>query len=488
MIETGAQQQWRELAEKALKGAPFEMLRTPVPDGGRGLTAPLEPLAPPHAAVYAGRATLGRWQVVQRVDTAEGTAAQALEDLQNGADSLALAFAEAPTAYGRGLRATTVAALETALEGVDLAAIPIHLEAGAHSLAALALLAALGEARGTGLHAVHVAADPFATAAATGLTRTAADSAAELAATVRAFQGSGLTGTALAADGRVAAEAGAAPVEELAFALTNLHAMVRLLDGVGLAPADVLPFAALTLTANHEQIPTIAKLRAARILWALYGEAYGLDLPARLHVTTQRRMLAVSDPHTNLLRLAIAAFSAGVGGADALTVLPFDEAATPFGRRMARNLQTMLLEESHIDELADPGAGSGAIEAYTETLASAAWAIFQENADADPAAMLEGAHPLAAGILATAAALDGTRTIIGVTKHPPTTPVAPLGTAAPTLALAQSPTPAGRDFCDLVASAKAGATLAELGVAAGPPHTLAPVALAPTRASAAFEG
>ncbi|GAB5375893.1 MAG: hypothetical protein AcusKO_23550 [Acuticoccus sp.] len=475
------------MAEKALKGAPFEMLRTPVPDGNRGLTEPLEPLAPPHAPIHAGRATLGRWEVVQRVDITDGAAAQARTDLENGANALALVLAEAPSAFGRGLRTTTLDALDEALGGVDLGAIPLHVEAGAHGLAMLTLVCALAARRGTALSAVHAGADPFALAAATGLARSPAGTARDLADTVRAFTDDGaLPGTAIAGDGRVAAEAGASPVEELAFALTNLHAALRLLDDAGLPPAQTLPVAALSLTASHEQIPTIAKLRAARALARLYGEAFGVDFAPRLHVTTLRRMLAVSDPHTNLLRLAIAAFSAGVGGADAVTVLPFDTAASPFGRRLARNLQTLLLEEAHVDALSDPGAGSGAIEAYTDAIASAAWQIFQQHSDADPAAMLSAPHPMAAGILASAASLDGERVIIGVTRHPPTSAAPAQAGEAPTLALTASGAPAGDDFAARVAAAAAGATLAELG-ATPPPETLAPVVLAPTRASAPFE-
>lgn len=487
MIDTSAYETWRALADKALAGAPFEMLLTPVPDGGAGLTRPLDPLAFPAPPTYAGRATLGRWQVVQRVDRTQDAAAQAREDLENGADSLALVFAGAPSAFGRGLTADSVDALDGALEGVRLDLCPIHLEPGAFGLEALALLAALAERRGTRPAAVHVASDPFAVRAATGLARTAPETAASLAETVRAFGDLALSGTALAADGRVAAEAGASPVEELAFALIDLNAIVTLLDGVGVPPAQSLPLTALCLTASQEQIPTIAKLRASRALHRLYSEALGLDIPARLHVTTLNRMLSVSDPHTNLLRLAIAAFSAGVGGADTLTVLPFDEAASPFGRRMARNVQTILLEESHIDAMADPGGGSGAIEAYTDEIAAAAWRIFQTHAATPPAGLLAGPHPLAAGILASAAALDAERVIIGVTKHPPAVPVAPVGAPAPKLALAHGEAPGGSGFADLAAAAGRGATLADLVATSSDTHSHAPAPLAPTRASAASE-
>jgi methylmalonyl-CoA mutase len=96
-----------------------------------------------------------------------------------------------------------------------------------------------------------------------------------------------------------------------------------------------------------------------------------------------------------MLRTTIAAFSAGVGGADALTVLPFTSALglpDRFARRVARNAELLLLEESNIARVADPTAGSGGIEALTDKLGRAAWALFQEieAAGGAPAALQSG--------------------------------------------------------------------------------------------------
>ncbi|MEM8665488.1 MAG: methylmalonyl-CoA mutase family protein, partial [Pseudomonadota bacterium] len=366
MEETRAYDTWRALAEKALKGAPLSSLDTPIDDGGTGTAATLPPLRFPATPLYAGRHTLGPWDVVQRVDSDTGSARQAREDLENGATALAVVLAGAPSAYGRGLTAATVDALGDALLGVHLDLVPLQVEAGARSLEALALLKALADRRGTMPAALHLGADPFGAAQATGAARSAAATGKTLAATLLAFQALGIPGTALAADGRIAAEAGSSPAQELAFMLLSLHAATTMLEEAGIAPSDAIPAIALRLSASHDQFATIAKLRAARRLHRLYTDAYGLDVPATLHVTTLWRMLAVSDPHTNLLRLSLAAFAAGTGGADAVTVLPFDETAQPLGRRMARNIQTLLLEEAHVSAIADPGAGSGSIEALTD--------------------------------------------------------------------------------------------------------------------------
>jgi methylmalonyl-CoA mutase len=87
------------------------------------------------------------------------------------------------------------------------------------------------------------------------------------------------------------------------------------------------------------------------------------------------------DPYVNILRTTIATFSAGVGGADAIAVLPFTAAIglpNRFARRIARNTQLLLLEESNVARVADPAAGSGGIEELTDKLCRAAWALFQE--------------------------------------------------------------------------------------------------------------
>ncbi|MEO1104208.1 MAG: methylmalonyl-CoA mutase family protein, partial [Pseudomonadota bacterium] len=274
MEETRAYDTWRALAEKALKGAPLASLDTPVEDTGD--MAPLRPLAFPADPLYAGRATPGPWEVVQRVDTDENAATQACEDLENGATALAVVLAGAPAAHGRGLTLANVADLDRALEGVHLDLCTLHMEAGARASDMLALLKTLAEQRGTAPAAVHLGADPFGTFAATGDGAPAAETRDALQNAAAAFASTGWAGTALAVDGRVAAEAGASPVLELAFILAALHSTVVFLEEAGAMPAAILPAIALRLSASHDQFATIAKLRAARRLYRLYAEAHGV--------------------------------------------------------------------------------------------------------------------------------------------------------------------------------------------------------------------
>jgi methylmalonyl-CoA mutase len=136
------------------------------------------------------------------------------------------------------------------------------------------------------------------------------------------------------------------------------------------------------LAADADQFLTMAKFRALRKLWARMEEAAGLaPKSAFVAAETAWRMMTQRDPYVNMLRVTIAAFAAGLGGADAVTVLPFTAALglpDSFARRVARNTQLILLEESNLAKVADPAAGSGGIEALTDELCRAAWTLFQE--------------------------------------------------------------------------------------------------------------
>ena len=132
--------------------------------------------------------------------------------------------------------------------------------------------------------------------------------------------------------------------------------------------------------ATDEQFPTIAKLRAARRLWGRVLELSGAGTTEQhQHAVTSRPMMSKYDPWVNMLRTTVAAFAAGVGGADAVTVLPFDSPLGPpdaLGRRIARNTSALLIDESHVATVADPAGGAYAVEKLTDDLAVAAWELF----------------------------------------------------------------------------------------------------------------
>jgi len=150
----------------------------------------------------------------------------------------------------------------------------------------------------------------------------------------------------------------------------------------GIKLDDARGFIYFRLTADQDQFLTIAKFRAVRKLWARIEEACGLaPRPTFVAAETAWRMMTKRDPHGNIVRGTIAALGAAVGGADAVTVLPFSTALglpDGFARRIARNTQTILIEEANIHRVADPAAGSGAIEALTDALCAMGWKLFQE--------------------------------------------------------------------------------------------------------------
>jgi methylmalonyl-CoA mutase len=184
--------------------------------------------------------------------------------------------------------------------------------------------------------------------------------------------------------------AGGSEAQELAFVLTNALAYLRALEAHGIALDEARRLIFFRLAADQDQFLTIAKFRALRKLWARIEEACGLHpRPAFVSAETAWRMMTKRDPHGNIVRGTIAALAAAVGGSDAITVLPFSAAlGVPdgFARRIARNTQEILIEESNLHRVADPAAGSGAIEALTDALCQAAWWFFQRIEKAGGAA------------------------------------------------------------------------------------------------------
>ena len=324
-----------------------------------------------------------------------------LEDLEGGATAIELRpdraarGGHAPGSDGfaatRGVDGTmisTVDDLETVLDGVFVELAPIALDGGAQAIATGAQLLALLRRRGVAdqdaIGSLRI--DPLGTLAAEGaLAQDPADAiagagriAAEVAETFPKVR-------ALAVDTRAYVHAGATPVRELALAITTGVAYLRAAEQAGLQPARAATQIEFTLTVGTNQFGEIAKLRAFRRLWARVLELSGVPEEGRRSFLTARtsdRMLAGIDPWSNMLRATTAGFAAAVGGAEGLTVTPFDTvvadavgAAAPggLGRRIARNTQLVLQEESALRRVADPAGGSWYVESLTDAMAREAW-------------------------------------------------------------------------------------------------------------------
>ena len=202
--------------------------------------------------------------------------------------------------------------------------------------------------------------------------------ARRLAALARA----GFQGKLAAADGRVIHNSGGSEAQELAFAVSVALAYLRALEAEGVALEAARRMIFFRLSADADQFLTIAKFRALRKLWARVEVSCGLAAEPCFHLCRNRMAHdgAARSPREHFAR-DHRAFAAALGGADAITVLPFTAARglpDRFARRIARNTQLLLSEESHLDKVADPAAGSGAVENLTDELCRAAWALFQE--------------------------------------------------------------------------------------------------------------
>ena len=379
-------EQWRQLVAGVLKGAPFD--KRLVAKTYDGLA--IEPLYErrPQAWPIASRAPAAPWTVMQRVDHPDPAAAnaEALHDLENGATGLSLIFAGAIGAYGYGLPVSE-AAIARALEGIHLdAGIALDVDPGPHMQEAARLLAALVKRRGVAPAATQIrfGFDPIGAAAAVsgasplprgGLVAMFSAAISELAA-------QGFRGPFAAVDGRAIHNAGGSEAQELAYALAVAVEYLRALEAGGIALDAARGMIYFRLAADVDQFLTTAKFRALRMLWARVEEACKLAPAAPLVAAeTAWRMMTKRDPYVNMLRATIAVVAAGLGGADAITVLPFTMALglpERFARRIARNTQLVLLEESNLARVTDPAAGAGGVEDMTEQLCRAAWTQFQE--------------------------------------------------------------------------------------------------------------
>ena len=376
---------WRKLVDGVLKGAPFEKLVSKTSDGLK-----IDPIycRATHAAPLPGRTAAAPWQILQRIDHPDASQAnaQALHDLENGATGLELEFAGGPGTRGFGIVDATSETLKRVCDGIYFdAGIMFALnpvlgrENAGENLADIIEARKIDPAR-VDLHFNYQALSTIATRGA------AAASWAEFEKpfgnVIHGLMARGFRGPFALADGRPIHDAGGSEAQELAFTLAVALAYLRAIEAAGIELGAARAAISFRLNADADQFLTLAKFRALRLLWARIEHACGLaPKPIFVNAHTAWRILTQRDPYVNMLRATMATFSAGLGGANAITVLPHTLALglpDPFARRAARNTQLVLLEESNLAKVADPAAGSGGIETLTGQLCEAAWSLFQE--------------------------------------------------------------------------------------------------------------
>ena len=376
---TPTRDQWLELVHGVLKGAPFdEKLVTHTYDG-----VAIQPLYTADTRVADGvpgitpfvrgsRPTgqLGGWDVRQYHADPDpvSTNAAILADLERGVTSICLRVG------GTGL---AIDDLDRALDGVYLDLAPIVLEIGGDARRAVEALSALWSARGVlpsealGNFGLDPTSEQISMHDAVDIARRCSHTYAHV--------------RSLVVDGSAVNARGGSDVDELGCMLALGAMYLRALTVDELLDVDrALAQIEFRLAATNDQFSTIAKMRAARRLWARVAEVCGASTDAsamRQHAVTSRAMLTKRDPWVNILRSTVACFAAGLGGADSITVLPFDDAIglpDGFARRVARNTQAVLINEANIARVIDPGGGSWYIESLTDDFARAAWSWFQQ--------------------------------------------------------------------------------------------------------------
>ncbi|MBJ7003955.1 MULTISPECIES: methylmalonyl-CoA mutase family protein [Streptomyces] len=347
--------------EDGLRTRPLYTARDTAPDPGLPGFAPFIRGARPEGGVADG------WGVRQRHTTlADGAV---LADLENGGTSLWLVLGEG---------GIPLADLGRALEGVYLDLAPVVLDAGRDTAEAAEALLALYADKGVEPKAVrgNLGGDPLGYEARTGAAQDFAPYAGLAARCAETYPGL----RALTVDALPYHEAGGSAAQELGASLATGVAYLRALTEAGLSVEQAAGQLEFRYAATADQFLTIAKLRAARRLWARVAEVSGAPGAQTQHVVTSPVMMSRRDPWVNMLRTTVATLAAGVGGADSVTVLPFDHALglpDAFARRIARNTSTILIEESYLARVIDPAGGSWYVERLTDELAEAGWEFFR---------------------------------------------------------------------------------------------------------------
>ncbi len=396
-FEDATEADWLAAVGKALKGGGIERITRETRDGIKinplyretDFESGSNPRGVPGDAPYL-RGPTGTpdrflpWDIRQAFSHPDPatTNLEILRDLERGVTSIHL---EIECSGTTGCIITDLDQISTALSGVraDLATVSLgHLGAGSGTSAA-GLLALWAEAQDSSKDlklAFNIS--PIRQLMATGQIAGGVDAAMnKTAAMVTALSSKFPNATSLEVEAQSVHEAGGSEAQELGALMAGAIDLLRRLDNAGLSPNDAASKILFRLAVDANYGIGIAKLRAARRLWARVQEALGLDTqPMKLHAVTSSRMLTRYDAWVNMLRGTAACFAAATGGADVITVRAFNESLSrpeELGRRIARNTQIMAMEESGLGRVADPSGGAWFSETLAEDLARAAWAEFQ---------------------------------------------------------------------------------------------------------------
>ena len=353
---------WQKLIKTTYDGIPINPLYNRADE--------LDEAALPGVFPYRrGAAGVGQenqgWGVAESFDE-KSTNQQILDSLYNGTTNLVIQGS---------------ADIATLLNGVYLSLCPVRLFAGVRTVEQAKALFAIADRQQETPQLIELGATPL-TSMVNGGATISLDDTIELAKQAAQRDNT----RAILVDAVTFSNQGATDAEEIGLALAAGVEYLRALTDAGFTIEQALDQISFRFATTDEQFAQIAKFRAARQLWARVAEIVGAPEHGTCpqHALTAPVMFTQRDPWVNMLRSTVAAFAAGVGGATDVEVLPFDWAipgglpktSRSFARRIARNTNLLLLEESHLSHVIDPGGGSYFIEAFTTQLADKAWEVF----------------------------------------------------------------------------------------------------------------
>ncbi len=410
-----AYEEWREVAEKSLKGGSFEKKLVT----GTYEDIVLQPIywrqdvaGLPHMAslpgfppYVRGNEVLGYlvkpWEVSQEFACGDPALLNRVmrSGLERGQtelnillDRAALAGLDAdeaaPGDVGReGVSISSVDDLAAALDGIDLDRIPVYIQAGLMVLPVTALLVAYLRRQGKSADKLRgcIGTDPLGVLVSSGTLPVALENAYDAMAQLTAWaRGHAPLLQTIVVRGHPYHDGGGNAVQELAFAMATAVEYLDEMQARGISVDDAAVRMRFSFSVGSQFFMEIARLRAARLVWAQIVRAFGGGEEAQkmfIHVCTSAWNKTIYDPYVNLLRATTEAFAGVMGGADSIQVGAFDQAVRPadeFSRRIARNIQLILQKECKFTMPVDPPGGSWYVEKLTDSIAGKAWSLFQE--------------------------------------------------------------------------------------------------------------
>lgn len=408
-------EQWRQAAEKVLKGVPFEKKLVTKTYEGIDLqpmyrqedvadlphTDSLPGFPPYVRSANALGYVLESWEVAQEIPYGipEEFNQAVRFDMERGQTAVNLVLdratlsgldADAAPVGDVGMGGTSISSiadLQKALEGIDLEQTPIFIQAGSVAFPIAAALIAVMRQRGKSPGALRgcIGMDPLGALAHTGTLPRSLEGAYNTMAQLTAWaQENAPDLRTVLIQGQPYHNGGASAVQELAFAIATGVEYVREMLVRGLTVDAVAPRMLFAFSIGSNFFMEVAKLRAARLVWAKVVQAFGGNAESQkliMHARTSAYNKTIYDPYVNMLRTTTEAFSGVLGGCNSMHVAPFDEVKQPpdeFSRRIARNTHIILEQESNLARLVDPAGGSWYIEKLTDEVAREAWKLFQE--------------------------------------------------------------------------------------------------------------